>query len=384
MTTQKARIEPNQETKVQSVHRRLSELAHQSGPDAKLPTVSELCLSFGTSRSTINDALEQLEAQEVIRRRRGSGIFVSPKITNRSIALLFRVDFFRERVASPFWDILWSKFILAAQARSEIRSDSFTVHILHAKDGRLQALDDHLTRLIETGRISGVLGVGLELETVEWIRGQGVPVIGFAGLGQWHVVISGEEIVRLAAKHLIERGCKRPRLWIAGHYVHIVDWRNPAIKQEASLDRDVEAFREVLEASHLPFQADRVWSYAQQMDPPLLQEQGAWAAERLLNEGLAEETDGLILTNDLMALGAMKVLQRSAAGRKIQVATHANKGAATLYAFDDVLTQVLVDPEEIVRAMFQLLDAVMAGKQPEKDFVTIGPSSLTLPMKASR
>ena len=45
-------------------------------PYSQLPSISQLCKQYGVSKITINKALEALQSQGLISRRRGSGTFV--------------------------------------------------------------------------------------------------------------------------------------------------------------------------------------------------------------------------------------------------------------------------------------------------------------------
>lgn len=63
----------------------LSALAHQLGQEAKMPTVLQLRDQFGVSVTILDDALGQLEAQNIVVRRHCVGIFVSPKLHQRAI-----------------------------------------------------------------------------------------------------------------------------------------------------------------------------------------------------------------------------------------------------------------------------------------------------------
>ena len=63
------------QTRFQLACERLIELAHELGPDAKLPTVLQLRDRLGISIATLNSVLNELEAQRVVRRKHGIGQF---------------------------------------------------------------------------------------------------------------------------------------------------------------------------------------------------------------------------------------------------------------------------------------------------------------------
>lgn len=54
---------------------------------ARMPTETQLCTAFGTSRITVRRAMAILEDERLIRRRAGSGTFVNPR-SSRRISLL--------------------------------------------------------------------------------------------------------------------------------------------------------------------------------------------------------------------------------------------------------------------------------------------------------
>lgn len=58
----------------------LAEINGMKYPDGKLPTEAELCQQFQASRQTVRKALAQLELQEIIVRRQGSGTYVNQRI----------------------------------------------------------------------------------------------------------------------------------------------------------------------------------------------------------------------------------------------------------------------------------------------------------------
>src|SRR5690349_21798618 len=102
-TLVKGRIHgPVRRTKLQETCGQIENLAQTLGPDAKLPTVIQLRDRLGVSVATLNSAFTELEAQRVIRRKHGVGIYVSSRIRQRTVCLICDPSFFRAVGASPF------------------------------------------------------------------------------------------------------------------------------------------------------------------------------------------------------------------------------------------------------------------------------------------
>ena len=65
------------EVRAQALRARLVDLAHDLGPGARMPTMLQLRDSLGVSIATLDSALSELEAQNVVYRRHGVGTFVT-------------------------------------------------------------------------------------------------------------------------------------------------------------------------------------------------------------------------------------------------------------------------------------------------------------------
>ena len=68
----------------QQLREQLEARARELGPDEPLPTQEELCEQFGVSRITVRQALSQLLADGVVRRRRARGrLYFQPRVHQR-------------------------------------------------------------------------------------------------------------------------------------------------------------------------------------------------------------------------------------------------------------------------------------------------------------
>jgi DNA-binding transcriptional regulator YhcF (GntR family) len=113
-------------TKSQEAYTRLTELAHRLGPESKLPTVLELCDSFGVSKATLDGALRELEDRNIVYRRHGVGIFVSPRV-RPSVTVICPPDFALRPGIRDFWNLL----VQRAQERAAAKRELLSFHFPH-------------------------------------------------------------------------------------------------------------------------------------------------------------------------------------------------------------------------------------------------------------
>src|SRR5205807_2246962 len=114
--------------------------AYRLGPGAKLPTVVELRESLGISGTTLHTALGDLEAQGILNRRHGVGIYVSDALHHKNIALLCAPRFYRVPGLSPFWDML----VEQARQRAAEHDEGFQLHFIQPATTNAVPISDSL------------------------------------------------------------------------------------------------------------------------------------------------------------------------------------------------------------------------------------------------
>ena len=362
------------QTKTQALCSYLTELANKLGPDAKLPTMQQLCESLGVSVVTLNRALSELEGQNIIQRKHGVGIFVSPRLNQRTIGLVYDRDIFQAG-ASPFCGLL----VEAARTRAASSSEKFSFYLaIPSKEGF--PVHDDLVEDIRARRLHGILFAGEgNPQAVEWLLRHDVALVAVAytPIAPWRVKIDWPEFVRLGVASLAQQGCKKIGLWIP---VGVGLGRTEGEVSFAELD----AFRKALKKESLPFEAACVWENENMVIEPVVphppmtnQEQGFRAASEVFGSTASkgERPDGIVILDDMMTRGAVVALGQLGVrpGQNLKIATHTNRGSTVLMGYEENLTLMEIDPDEIVQASFAMLETLMAGSTPPEPTVSIKP-----------
>ncbi len=359
-------------------------MAHQLGPDAKLPTVLQLRDRLGVSIATLNSVLTELETQRVVRRRHGVGIYVAPDIRQHRICLICDPSFFRVAGSSPFWGLL----VEQVRRRAEAERENFSFHFgLEVADKSFADstsdelgvgdpfLPESMIEDLRGGRVDAVLGVGLPQITADWIERESIPFVSFAGPGKYILGLDSDEIIRLGVRNLCEQGCKRISFWssVAPH----------RFAQPDTNSRAVAVFVEELVAGGLTFDSELVWDN-QHLIPEgggvhslSHQEQGYHAAMEAFGPHTdpSDWPDGIFSSDDMVTQGVLTALQRLGiqVDETIRIATHANAGSPALLGWEDRITRLEVDPAEIVGGMFDTVEDLLHGKTPENTVVVVKP-----------
>jgi DNA-binding LacI/PurR family transcriptional regulator len=366
-----ATIRDRKDSKVQVVSQKLRELAIRKGPEAKLPTTRELCKALDTSSATLITALDELEMQNVVYRKDRSGIYVSHRLNEKTFALALGSRTFNNSRKSPFWDALWRLFIEEAQRRSSERRESLTIHIVPTESKSEFPVDDQLARLIDSGLIDGVFGVGLDEPAFNWITEHGLPVVSFAGKGTWHVQEDHTRMIQLAVRRLADDGCRRIWFWKRGDAS--VEEVDPQYTREYDSGW-YGAFANELTSLGIPIQPELMVDLSGTEDAKLsFTDQGKVIVDRLVADGTILRGDGILITDDVLALGCLRELQRHDLLKDLKVVSHANKSIPVLYAFEPYISRVEFDPMAIISQMFVIMDRLMSGEEVASKIWTILP-----------
>lgn len=351
--------------KTQEVCARLTDLAHSLGPEVRLPSVLELRDDMGVSLGTLNSAMKVLEAENIIYRIQGIGVFVSPSL-QRHVSLICTPDFFQQSAVSPFWQLM----VESAGERAKAKNEAFSCHFSVPGGHKGAPLHAGLAREIEARELQGVLGIGLDQETADWIEERGIPFVAFAGPARWMVVVDTHLLVEMGVQELVSLGCKRLSCWHPGSPI------DRPMQTDVENEKDRE-WRESVRAHGLEAHEEllRNQVYEQRLGISH-QEQGFNLACEVFSAPRASWPDGILCRDDLMTHGALLALEKIGvrAGTDVHIASHANRNSTVLMGREHLITRLEYDPAEIVRTMFDILETVMDGGSCEDAITEVRPT----------
>jgi DNA-binding LacI/PurR family transcriptional regulator len=345
----------------------LSQIAYHLGPDARMPTFASLCEQTRVSKATLDAALSQLEAQGIIMRRQGAGIFVS-SLLKRSIALVCDPQFSLEPRLRGFWELIVREARLrVAGSHYDLAFHFSTLETESATDG--PALHPALMDDIQAGRVQGVLTVALPNETVEWINEQGTAVVAFGGKGPVSVNMDVVDVVKLGVDALAARGCQRLALWSEM-------WSASGDENRTGKRALTQAFRRALTGQKLEFNNNWLRPQARELAGPASFDQARDWVQEVFGVPRGSWPDGLLITNDILTRDVMPALQKLdiIPNRDIVVASHANTDSPVLRPYEDELMLIEYDSGEIVQSMFDQLEALLRGEAVINRYIQIKPA----------
>lgn len=352
--------------KFDQAYAQLSQMAYNLGPDARMPTFASLCAQTRVSKATLDAALGQLEAQGIILRRQGAGIFVSSQL-KRSIALVCDPQFSLEPRLRGFWELI------VREARLRVAGSNFDLALHFSTldtDATISgpALHSALIDDIREGRVQGVLTLGVPDETVELINERGTAVVAFGSQGPVSVNMDILDVVKLGVEALAARGCRRVAMWSE-------TWSGSEAEKREEKRAAAQVFRHALTARGLEFHNNWLRPQARETAAPASFEQALQWVHDVFGSPRKSWPDGLLITNDILTRDVMPALQKLdiVPNRDIAIASHANTDSPVLRPYEDDLTLIEYDSAEIVQAMFDQLETLLRGESVTKSNITIKP-----------
>ncbi|GCE16884.1 winged helix-turn-helix domain-containing protein [Dictyobacter kobayashii] len=182
------------ETKVEVIYKLLRDLAFAQGPSAKLPTIRHLCDELGTTRVTLSEALNKLEAEQILYRKERQGIFVSPTIYHKSIGIIFDSSLLAGPAASPIWSMLWISLEQEALQRTSYRDEICTFRFVKPLNNHINSLPPEIVEMIEARKFHGLLSIGINTLQGNSNADMSIPCVTFAANGYWNITLDTKEL----------------------------------------------------------------------------------------------------------------------------------------------------------------------------------------------
>ena len=355
------------------VYDEIRAMALRLGPDARMPTMTQLRETLGASIATLDSVLSDLEDRNIIRRKHGVGIYVASHV-KKPIALLINLSQFSHSNASPFWSLLLEH----ARERAAQWSDIVHFYATFDDEDSKAPLSGSLLENIERGRVQGILGVGVPTGVSDQLIARDLPHVVYAAYGGVMVAQNSAAAVQEGIAALAAQGCRNIQLWRQA----------PSAHEAALMQKDnallQSLLRRALDASGLPHIPAAIHQDSEQIARletglPIesRQEQGFRLAQAAFG-GAETPPDGILLMDDMMTFGVLAALRkrRVEVGRDVKIATHANAGSSILMGYEGQITRLEFDAAELVETMFALLEAWMRGEKPTENLHYLQPRVL--------
>ncbi len=344
--------------KIQHIINELKKCAFEKGPEWKLPTISKLCSIFSTTPITIDKALSTLERKQIIYRTRGSGIYVSPTIFQKTIAIVFGWNIFSySGVSKEVFNILLKKCEERIQKNTEKERFSVYLDIPEIQNDLSSTMHTHyqLQRDIESGEIDGVISLIIrDLVQLSWFQ-KTIPTVSFSMLGKKGTVHADfKKLIEIGTNSLIKEKCSKIGLITGFGYL-----------RKQKYHGDIKGYIKTIKDFGLEYKPEYIWDNRMEERVETLEETGYRATKEILTKN--KNLHGLVITHDTMTIGAIAAMQNMGIkpGKDIKIATHSNKYSPVLNLnmYKNNLILIEIDTDEVVNKIFDLLERQMAGKK---------------------
>jgi len=156
-------------------------------------------------------AIEELERDEIVYRRGRVGVFVSTKVRQKNYHVVLNPNMLQNPGASPVWGQVCGTLLSIAEGRAA-NGESYTFHMSNSLE-KPGSVRDLFFAELEHGRITAVIGLGMNYSLVQQINRHRVPVVSYAGAGNHIVASTMHEQIEVVTAMLAQAGCRRIELW---------------------------------------------------------------------------------------------------------------------------------------------------------------------------
>lgn len=334
------------ERRAEQVQQILADLARHLGPNSKLPTTRDLRKAMRISQATLDSALDGMELQGLIHRRHGSGVYVSPLIKLKRIAVVMAHGVFETR-SETFDHVLFRALGSEAKRRKYLVS----YHFAEADRNEDEHGPHQLAIDAQQGRIDAMVIRGPLSRHSQEVQSIELPSVFVTSdkSAKPRIEFDAPGVITRGVQLLAQAGCKR----IGFAYANYPSGGEhpPALK----------GYKDALAANGfsynpqwvIPFNTE---SIASRSLTALTQFHELW-------NDWSERPDGFLSTDDQFTSGVVHAcrLMKLRIPEDLVVATHANKG---LELFDQTrVIRLEFDPADVAIAILATVDELLqSGK----------------------
>jgi DNA-binding LacI/PurR family transcriptional regulator len=364
-----------------ALRRELRRVIAAGKPGDALPSYTRMIRSYGVGQATIDRVLREFDAAGLIVRKNGRGIFVSPRAAQKTIGLVFGRNIFGAGI-SPVCDMLLRR----CEERARKHQENFKAyldlpHAAASEDDVLPARRA-LVEDIEARKLDGLLLVWNHgAEEGAWLRAQKIPLVSmtsdYTRPSDYSVCLNYSELVREGVKALASQGCRRIGMLTPLAYL-----------RGTGYDDDRKVFAAALNLAELEIRPEWIWEdrsgkSSNEGGNETHEEQGYRAFQELFGPARSGSPlpDGLVSLDDMLTRGALAAARKLKIeiGSELRIATHANKESPALQGCEQELVRLEIDINEMVEAMFGMLEPLMEGGAPTKKILHVKPRVLFPP-----
>jgi DNA-binding LacI/PurR family transcriptional regulator len=351
-------------SKTEQANSALVALLHARGPGIKLPTIEEMCAQVGVSRTTLEAALQMVERRGLVRRRRGSGIYVTERIRQKTIGVVFGRDIFSPGF-SPYWSLLLQA--IGAQAGAcGLRPQAY-LDIPQGQGGlggHAQLFED-----LDAQRLDGLMlfAPHYAYDEVGPLRAYGIPLILPCGAPpDWVVTKDHDAGIRLAAREIARQSRRHIGLLAAPDYRPLLE---AELRQHGLTNVTIDDWSYETWACSIPRAGSR--------------EHCAYRlTQHVISQTAQHSLPEVVLSlDDTATRGVLTALLQAGLqpGRDLTLLSSANAGSPVLAPYAEGLICLTFDPADEVRVALTMLETLMNGGTPAENPVLIAPTVTPAP-----
>lgn len=315
-------------------------------PGDRLDAEAKLAKRFDVSIMTVRHAILKLCEEGYLRRRPGSGTYVTSVSGHAQIGVVIEAD-----ISHPQTSYFYLRLVQTIRAQLADRQFTSQLYAGHTPWGSPQPATlscEEFYRAVEQNRIAGVIAIASHTTDKWWepLAAQGIPVVGDGPPFPVSVGVNHQQLVRRGVRYLLQQGCER---------IALMDCGSPGTGSVHET-----GFREELADKGQTPHPD----YLQFVPEANLFMDGAQAFERLWNQ--APRPDGVMICNDLLFEAAIPACHRLGVQipQDMHIVAHHNRGNPRTYL--PGVVRATVDVDRVSQAMVGRLCDLLEKKPIEE------------------